>query len=175
VYTSARLISAKKVEVQYGRLEARIKVPGGSGLWPAFWALGTNIGQVGWPQSGEMDIMEYVGRQPRRLFGTIHGPGYSGNAGFSKTLDLPQDLADDFHTFAVEWEPDKIVWYIDNQVYHLATPANVAPNKWVFNQPFFLILNLAVGGNLGGLVNLQTTFPQTMTVDYVRHYTKNPS
>lgn len=169
-YTSARLLTANKVDFKYGRIEARIKVPGGAGLWPAFWALGTNIGQVGWPQSGEIDIMETVGRLPNRLFGTIHGPGYSGEHGFGKTIDLPQPLSNDFHTYAIEWQPDKIVWYFDNQPYHTATPANLPAKQWVFNQPFFLILNVAVGGNLGGQVGPTTTFPQTMTIDYVRQY-----
>jgi beta-glucanase (GH16 family) len=171
-YTSARLLTANKVEFTYGRIEIRVKVPRGNGLWPAFWALGTNINKVGWPKSGEIDIMENIGRQPRRIFGTIHGPGYSGNAGFTKSLNLPHDVADDFHVFAIERQPDKIVWYIDDVVYNQATPADVAPDQWVFNQPFFLLLNVAVGGNLGGIVGLDTTFPQTMTVDYVRHYQK---
>ncbi len=102
----------------------------------------------------------------------MHGPGYSGNGGFSKTKDLPQDLADDFHVFAIEWQPDKIVWYFDDHIYNQATPADIAPNQWVFNQPFFLLLNVAVGGNLGGPVSPDTVFPQTLTVDYVRQYQK---
>ncbi|MBN9392570.1 MAG: glycoside hydrolase family 16 protein [Chloroflexi bacterium] len=171
-YTSARLISANKVQLTYGRIEARLKVPRGSGLWPAFWALGSNINQVGWPQSGEIDIMEYVGRQPNRVFGTIHGPGYSGANGFGKTYDLPGAVADDYHVFAIEWEQDQIVWYIDNKVYHRASPPSVSPHKWVFNQPFFLLLNVAVGGDLGGPVGTDAAFPQTLTVDYVRQYQK---
>ncbi len=171
-YTSARLLTANKVEFTYGRIETRVKLPRGNGLWPAFWALGTNIAKVGWPKSGEIDIMEYIGRQPRRIFGTIHGPGYSGSGGFTKTKDLPDDLAGDFHVFAIEWQPDKIVWYFDGQIYNQATPEDITPNQWVFNQPFFLLLNVAVGGNLGGPVSPATVFPQTLTVDYVRQYQK---
>lgn len=172
-YTSARLITARKVELTYGRLEARLKATPGGGTWPAFWALGANIDRVGWPQSGEIDIMEYVGRTPKRIFGTIHGPGYSGAKGFVRTYDLPANLADDWHVFAVDWQPDKIVWSIDNIIYHQANPTNVTPNEWVFNQPFYLILNVAIGGNLGGMVPPDTAFPQVLSVDYVRQYQKN--
>jgi beta-glucanase (GH16 family) len=166
--TSARLVSQYKAEFAYGRIEARIKVPAGAGLWPAFWSLGTNIGDVGWPQSGEIDIMESVGRVPNEVFGTIHGPGYSGGASFGGRHDFGVPVADDFHTFAIEWQPDRIVWTVDGIVYHSATPASVAPNQWVFNHPFFLIMNLAVGGNFGGPLDPNVVFPQSMLVDYVR-------
>jgi beta-glucanase (GH16 family) len=169
-YTSARLISANKAEFAYGRVEARVQVPSGAGLWPAFWMLGTNIGTVGWPTSGEIDIMEYVGRIPNEVFGTIHGPGYSGGNGFGNTYDLGEPVADAYHTFAVEWSPDEIHWYVDGINYHNATPADVAPNQWVFNQPFYIILNLAIGGNFGGDVDPTLTYPKEMLVDYVRVY-----
>jgi beta-glucanase (GH16 family) len=169
-YTSARLLSKNRFEVAYGRIESRIKVPRGAGLWPAFWALGTDIDRVGWPQTGEIDIMENVGRLPNRVFGTIHGPGYSGGQGFGRTYDLPNPIADDFHTFAIEWQPGEIRWYIDGIQYHSARPSDVAPNQWVFDHPFFMLLNVAVGGNFGGAVGSDTTFPQSMTVDYVRLY-----
>lgn len=169
-YTSARLISKNKAEFAYGRIESRIKVPRGAGIWPAFWALGTDIDRVNWPQTGEIDIMEYVGREPNRVFGTIHGPGYSGGASFGGTYDFPQNVADSYHTFAVEWQPNKIVWYVDGIQYHEADPADVSPDQWVFNHPFFLLLNVAVGGNFGGPVGGDTIFPQTMKVDYVRVY-----
>jgi beta-glucanase (GH16 family) len=169
-YTSARLLSQYKVEFGYGRVEARIKVPQGSGLWPAFWSLGSNIGQVGWPQSGELDIMEFVGRQPNTIFGTIHGPGYSGGASFGGTYDLGTGVFNDYHTVAVEWRPDRIDWVVDGVTYLTATPADVAPNQWVFDHPFFLLMNLAVGGNFGGTVDPNTAFPASMLVDYVRVY-----
>lgn len=169
-YTSARLLTKNKFEIAYGRIEARIKVPSGAGLWPAFWSLGTDIDRVGWPQSGEIDIMENVGRLPNEIFGTIHGPGYSGGNSFGQIYDFGQPVANDFHTFAVEWQPDEIHWYVDGIRYHSATPADVAPNEWVFNHPFYLLLNVAIGGNFGGAVGEDTIFPQMMLVDYVRLY-----
>jgi beta-glucanase (GH16 family) len=167
-YTSARLLTRGLFEVQYGRIEARIKVPAGVGLWPAFWALGTNIDQVGWPQSGEIDVMENVGRQPNTLYGTLHGPGYSGSNGFGSTIDLPAPLADTFHVFAIDWEPGRIVWTVDGTQYHEAAPDDVAPREWVYDHPFYLLLNLAVGGQFGGPVAEDTEFPASMVVDYVR-------
>jgi beta-glucanase (GH16 family) len=169
-YTSARLISWHRAEFAYGRIESRILVPDGeAGLWPAFWSLGTNIGLVGWPRSGEIDLMEYVSRQPYEVFGTIHGPGYAGGASFGNTyVTYPERIADSYHTFAVEWQPDLIEWYVDDILYHTATPADVAPREWVFNGPVFLIYNMAVGGFFGGPVSPLTTFPQSLTIDYVR-------
>lgn len=169
-YTSARLVSQNKAEFAYGRIESRILVPQGAGLWPAFWSLGTDIGEVGWPQTGEIDFMEFVGRLPNEIFGTIHGPGYSGGQSFGNVYDFGEPVYSDFHTFAVEWEPDLIKWYVDGNLYHTATPSDVAPNEWVFNDPVYLLLNVAVGGNFGGPVGQDTTFPQEMVVDYVRVY-----
>jgi beta-glucanase (GH16 family) len=169
-YTSARLVSRDKVEIGHGRIEARIKVPPGAGLWPAFWALGSNIGQVGWPGSGEIDIMEFLGRKPNEVFGTLHGPGYSGGAGITGLHVLPQPVPDDFHVFAIEWQSHRIDWYLDDTLYHSATPADVGTNQWVFDKPFFMILNVAVGGNLGGAIDPGLTFPRSMTIDYIRVY-----
>jgi beta-glucanase (GH16 family) len=169
-YTSARLISWHKAEFAYGRIEARIRVPQGAGLWPAFWTLGTDIGEVSWPQAGEIDIMEFVGREPYEVFGTIHGPGYSGGASFGGAYIFDVPVYQDYHTFAIDWQPDLIEWYVDGTLYHTATPADVAPNEWVFNHPFFILLNVAVGGNFGGPVGEDTVFPQEMLVDYVRVY-----
>ncbi|MFP4345668.1 MAG: carbohydrate binding domain-containing protein [Anaerolineales bacterium] len=169
-YTSARLITADKVEFAYGKIEARVKVPSGAGLWPAFWMLGTNIDEVGWPTCGEIDIMEYVGKAPNEVFGTLHGPGYSGGQGFGGIYDFGYPVADDYHTFTIEWAPDEIHWYVDGINFHNATPADVAPNEWVYNHPFFIILNLAIGGNFGGPVDPDLTFPREMLVDYVRVY-----
>jgi beta-glucanase (GH16 family) len=176
-YTSARLLTKNRFEVAYGRVEARIKVPTGSGLWPAFWMLGTDIDQNPWPQSGEIDIMEVVGRLPNETFGTLHGPGYSGGQSYGKVYDLGKPVADDYHIFAVEWQPDKIVWYIDNVPFFTATPedAFLQGKQWVFNHPFFILMNVAVGGNFGGPVGPETTFPQTMSVDYVRLYQTQPA
>jgi beta-glucanase (GH16 family) len=175
-YTSARLLTKERFEVAYGRIEARIKVPQGAGLWPAFWMLGTDIDQVNWPQTGEIDIMEFVGREPNQVFGTLHGPGYSGGESYGKVYDLGQPVSDAYHVFAVEWEPDKIVWYIDGIPYFTAMPDDpfLQGKQWVFNHPFFILMNVAVGGNFGGPVGEDTTFPQSMSVDYVRLYQTRP-
>ena len=169
-YTSARLKTQGKREVGYGRVEARATLPRGAGLWPAFWSMGTDLGEVGWPQAGEIDIMEWVGRAPHQVFGTIHGPGYSGGASFGGIRDFGRDISGETHTFAVERQPGEIRWYVDGILYHRATPADVAPDPWVFDHPFFLLLNMAVGGNFGGEVSPDTVFPQALKVDYIRVY-----
>jgi beta-glucanase (GH16 family) len=169
-YTSARLRTKDLREFRYGRIEARIMVPGGFGLWPAFWMLGTDIETAPWPACGEIDIMEFAGKWPNLVLGTIHGPGYSGSSGFSGTVDLGKPVADDFHTFAIEWRPGHIAWSVDGVAFHEASPADVAPNEWAFDHPFYLILNVAVGGNVGGPVVPDTVFPVSMAVDYVRLY-----
>ena len=171
-YTSARLLTQDRLDFEYGRIEARVQVPGGpNGLWPAFWMLGSNIPEVGWPQSGEIDIMEYVSRLPYEVFGTIHGPGYEGGASFGNTLTFTDTVPNQgFLTYGVEWMPDLIIWYVDDVQYHQAVPADVAPREWVFNHPFFMLLNAAIGGNFGGAISGDMTFPQDTLVDYVRVY-----
>ncbi|HMG11856.1 MAG TPA: glycoside hydrolase family 16 protein [Gemmatimonadaceae bacterium] len=174
LYTSTRLLTKGLFAQAYGRFEARIRIPRGQGLWPAFWMLGADIDSIGWPQSGEIDIMENIGREPAIAHGTLHGPGYSGGDGIGKADTLSNAAyADDFHIFAVEWQPDEIRWYVDGRQYHRMTPADLpAGTKWVFDQPFFLLLNVAVGGEWPGDPDASTTFPQTMVVDYVRAYSK---
>jgi beta-glucanase (GH16 family) len=130
--------------------------------------LGNNLGSVGWPQSGEIDIMENVGRLPNTLFGTIHGPGYSGGAAIGGTRDFSAPLADGFHTYTVDWEPNSIIWYVDGSEYFRATPATLGGRQWVFDHPFFIIMNLAIGGPFPGEPDAGTPFPATLTVDYVR-------
>jgi beta-glucanase (GH16 family) len=172
-YTSARLKTAGKFSQRYGRFEARIKLPEGQGIWPAFWMLGDDVGKVEWPGCGEIDIMENIGKEPSMVHGTIHGPGYSGDKGISSAYSLPdgKKFADDFHVFAAEWEPDAIRFYVDDKLYATRTPADLpSGTKWVFDHPFFLLLNLAVGGNWPGDPDVHTKFPQTMLVDYVRVY-----
>ncbi|MEU1624920.1 family 16 glycosylhydrolase [Streptomyces sp. NPDC020096] len=169
-YTSARLNTARSFTQAYGHFEARIKIPRGQGVWPAFWMLGNDIGSVGWPNNGEIDVMENVGKEPGSVHGTIHGPGYSGSGGLGAGYTLPggKAFADDFHVFAVDWSPTSITWSVDGTPYETRTPADAGSNKWVFNHPFFIILNLAIGGDWPGSPDASASFPQTMTVDYVR-------
>ena len=169
-HTSARLITEQKQEFAYGRVDTRVKVPVGSGIWPAVWSLGNDFREVGWPQTGEIDFMESVGRLPNEVFGTIHGPGYSGGQSFGGILDIGEPVADDWHVFTVQWSPEKIDWFVDGIQYHSATPADVAPNPWVFEHPFSLITNVAVGGNFGGAPGANLVFPQSLLVDYIRVY-----
>lgn len=176
-YTSARLNTSGKFTAQYGHVEARMKIPRGQGMWPAFWMLGNDIGQVGWPDSGEIDVMENVGFEPSTVHGTIHGPGYSGSGGIGAGYSLPngQAFADAFHTFAVDWAPDSITWSVDGNVYQRRTPADLGGKAWAFNKPFFLILNLAVGGYWPGDPDGSTVFPQQLVVDSVTVTTGNTS
>lgn len=169
-YSSARIISWDKVEFTYGRVEARIQVPRGQGIWPAFWMLGADFYSVGWPNSGEIDIMEVIGKEPRTVYGTIHGPGYSGAGGMGGSYTLNEDLADDFHVFAVDWDPNVMRWYVDGELVNTVSTNDLRGREWVFNHDFFIILNVAVGGNWPGSPDETTEFPQTMLVDYVRVY-----
>lgn len=168
-YTSARLTTAGKREFTYGRFEARIKNPIGQGIWPAFWLLGANIAEVGWPRTGEIDIMEYRGQEPTINHGSLHGPGYSAGNAITRRYTSPVPLNDDFHVFAVEWDPGEIRWYVDDQIYHLVKRGDQR-GDWVFNHDFYIILNIAVGGGFVGPVGPSTTFPQQLIVDYVRVY-----
>ncbi len=169
-FTSARLKTEGRQEFQYGRIEARMKVPGGAGTWPAFWMLGSNFRTVGWPDCGEIDIMEYVGREPNLIMGTLHGPGFSGALGLSARSLQEDEIADAFHTYAVVWDAEQITWLFDGEPYHTLTREDVGADRWVFDQPFFMILNLALGGTLGGLISPETAFPANVYVDYVRVY-----
>ena len=199
-YTSSRITTKGKLEKQYGRFEARIQLPWGQGLWPAFWLLPSNIEEVEdddpstlvWPFCGEIDIMENRGQEPTLLNGSIHGPGYSAGEAISKVYDLENDRFDTgFHVFGIEWGPEYINFYVDDVLYNQITPDDLpsapepdfvkelypAPeydgvwNNWVFDdQPFYIIINLAVGGNFVGSPSANTVFPQTMLIDYVRIY-----
>jgi beta-glucanase (GH16 family) len=179
-YTSARMLTAGKWSWAYGRMEARIKIPRGQGIWPAFWMLGTNINAgVSWPTCGEIDIMENIGKTTDQgtEHGTLHGPqgggDYNGGAGVGRTYTLPGGaaLADDFHVYAVEWTTNQIKFFLDTNLFFTATPSSLpGGSTWVFTQPQFIILNVAVGGNWPGNPDGTTVFPQQMLVDYVRVY-----
>jgi beta-glucanase (GH16 family) len=172
-YTSARLTTFGRFSQTYGRFEARIKIPRGQGMWPAFWMLGEDISKVGWPASGEIDIMEVIGKDPSTAYGSLHGPGYNGNRGYRGEYRLPGkvEFADNFHVFAIEWEPDVVRFYVDDDLYATQTTKRLPPDgKWVFDHPFYIILNCAVGGDWPGSPDATTHFPQEMLVDYVRVY-----
>jgi beta-glucanase (GH16 family) len=172
-YTSARLTTKGRFEQAYGRFEARIKVPYGRGIWPAFWMLGNDIDHTQWPNSGEIDIMEHLGSEPSKVHASAHGPGYSASSSLTSEYDLPQGRAfsAQYHVFAVEWETGALRFFVDNKLYYTVTPQNLPPGqKWVFDHPFYMLLNVAVGGNWPGNPDETTKFPQFMYVDYVRVY-----
>ena len=175
-YTSARINTLGRFEQARGRFEARIKLPVGQGIWPAFWLLGGNFAAVGWPTCGEIDIMEYRGQLPRVINGSLHGPGYSGGQALGGPFELPLGTFDGtFHVFAVEWDSSRITWLVDGIAYQRVTPDQLPSGaRWVFDHPFFIILNVAVGGNYVGPPDASTSFPQTMTIDYVRVYGTDP-
>lgn len=174
-YTSARMKSQGLFTFMYGRIEARLELPESQGMWPAFWMLGADIDKVHWPGCGEIDVMENIGKEPSTVHGSLHGPGPQGagtddmTAGF--TLPHGQRFSDGFHVFGVEWQPGEIDFYVDNTRYFTATPRGMPHGTgWVFDHPFFLLLNLAVGGDWPGNPDGSTQFPQQMLVDYVRVY-----
>lgn len=171
-YTSARLKTKGLFEQAFGRFEARLRLPRGQGLWPAFWMLGSDIDRVGWPKSGEIDIMENIGKEPHAVHGTLHGPGYSGGNGIGGSYTLAaESFADDYHVFAVEWSPTEIRWLVDSKEYRRTAITDLpAGTVWVFDHSFFMLLNVAVGGGWPGDPDATTTFPQQMLVDYVRVY-----
>ena len=173
-YTSARLKTEGLFSQTYGRFEARIKLPAGQGIWPAFWMLGENISTAGWPKCGEIDIMENVGKEPAINHGSLHGPSsMNATSDSTATVSLPagQKLSDAFHIYTVEWDPGAVRFYLDSNLYATFTAAQwPAGGTWVFDHRFFLILNVAVGGDWPGSPDTTTVFPQTMLVDYVRVY-----
>lgn len=171
-YTSARMLTKGLFAQARGRFEARIKLPRGQGLWPAFWLLGADVDTVGWPACGEIDVMEYRGQEPERVTGSLHGPGYSGGQAVTGTTQLPggAPLDDDFHVFAVEWTEEWIAWELDGRVWQVVVPGGLPGGApWVFDRPHFVLLNLAVGGNYVGPPD-PSVFPQSMLVDWVRVY-----
>ncbi|HEX2991078.1 MAG TPA: glycoside hydrolase family 16 protein [Anaerolineales bacterium] len=171
-YSSARIKTQGLHAWQYGRIEARIKLPYGQGIWPAFWMLGEDLNKKGWPAAGEIDIMEFIGREPDHIYATVHAPGYSGGDGVGSNITVaPDTLRNDFHVYAIEWEENEIRWYFDDRQYFKLTPEDV-PDPWIFDHPFFIILNLAVGGRWPGYPDDTTVFPQYLVVDYVRVYQK---
>jgi beta-glucanase (GH16 family) len=171
-YTSAKLTTRGRFHAEPGMVEARIRLPGGQGLWPAFWMLGAGYPATPWPQAGELDIMENHGSQPAMVSSAIHGPGYSGQTPFvGATVLSDGSFAHDFHTFAVAWDSLRIRFFRDGAQYHERRRADVERHgPWAFDHPFFVLLNLAVGGTFDGDPQSDAILPATMVVDYVRAY-----
>lgn len=169
VYTSTRITTKDKIEFKYGRIEARAKLPIGKGLWPAFWMLGSNISEVGWPLCGEIDILEYVGREPESIFTSVHT---ADSFGMTKNTrkDKVKGIEEGFHTYAADWTPEKIDFYIDDELFYSFIPENKSTEVWPFDQPFYVILNLAIGGNFGGHDIDNSIFPQEFVIDYIKVY-----
>ncbi len=168
-YTSTRITTAGKKEFKYGYMETRAKLPTGTGIWPAFWMLGSNIKEVGWPKSGEIDILEYVGKEPSQVYTTLHMQDHHGDHASSKKTKI-EKIENGFHTYGVNWTAEKMDFYVDDKLVYTYNPENKNENNWPFDQPFYFILNVAVGGNFGGPAVDDSIFPQQFIVDYVRVY-----
>jgi len=169
-FTSAKIKSSRKVQFQYGRIEARMKVAPGEGTWPAFWMLGADLLDGNpWPECGEIDIVETRGVEPSLVSAVLHGPGYGKGPGVGGSYQNPKPVSDDYHVYSIEWKKNQIDFYFDDRLISSETPASVKPGRWVFNQKFFLILNLAMGGEFGGAIDPAINQTQTF-VDYIRYY-----
>ena len=172
-YFSGRIKTENKVRFKYGRMEARMKLPAGTGVWPAFWMLGSNIGAKSWPKCGEIDIIELRGREPDLAIVSAHGPGYSGAASKTGSKRYGTPLTNDYHVYAIEWAANKISWYVDGKLVHTLTNKSVKAGTYVFNQDFFLILNVAMGGDFDGGQLDDSIEGVKMSVDYIRYYSIN--
>ena len=171
-YTSAKLTTQGRFSAQYGRFEARMKLPSGQGFWPAFWMMPRSDSK--WPLAGEIDILESSGHTPEAILGAIHfGREWPDNVHYSESLLAPVPWTEDFHVYAVEWRPEEIRWFVNDKEYGRASPADIVPYPWVFDErPFYLILNLALGGTLGGKIR-KADLPGELVIDYVRVYRLN--
>ena len=176
IFRSAKLTSEGKGDWQYAYIEVNALLPQGRGTWPAIWMLPTQEGALNWPRDGEIDIMEHVGYNQGTVYGTIHTEAYNHIKGTQKTDSIKlEDLSENFHVYAIDWQKDHISWYVDNELYHTIHRNNDGEEAWPFNKQFHLILNFAVGGNWGGLHGVDSTiYPQEMKIDYVRVYKNKP-
>lgn len=169
LYTSSKITTKSKKEFLYGYIETRAKLPVGQGLWPAFWMLGVNITEIGWPKCGEIDILEYVGREPQTIYTTLHTQDSHGNSVNTKKTII-SDIENGFHTYGIDWTKNKIDFFVDKKLVYHFEPANKNQDTWPFDKPFYVILNVAIGGNFGGLTIDDGVLPQQFTVDYVKVY-----
>lgn len=170
-YTSSKIVSRGKKTFKFGRIDIRAKLPRGKGIWPALWLMPQSSVYGGWPRSGEIDLMELIGHEPSKVYGTIHyGPG-PGSTQISRGYTLPSGtFNDEFHVFSLEWKQDQIKWFVDGNLFSTVNKADLGANNYPFNEDFYLIFNLAVGGNWPGSPDASTTFPQWLIVDYIRVY-----
>ena len=168
-YTSTRITTKDKKEFQYGKMEVRAKLPQGKGLWPAFWMLGSNISQVGWPKSGEIDILEYIGKEPEQVFTSLHTQDSHGNTINTKKTKI-EGIEEGFHLYAIDWNKDQIAFYVDNHLVYTFKPEVKNENTWPYNQPFYFLINMAIGGNFGGPDIDNSVFPQEFSIDYIKVY-----
>ena len=168
-YSSSKINTQGNREFQYGRIEVNAKLPTGKGLWPAFWMLGSNIKEVGWPLCGEIDILEYVGKEPETIFTTLHTADSHGSS-INTRKDVVKGIEEGFHVYAIDWTKDKIDFFIDHKLFYSFIPKNKSVEVWPFDQPFYMILNVAIGGNFGGAEVDDSIFPQEFVIDYVRVY-----
>ena len=168
-FTSTRITTKDKKQFQYGRIEARAKLPLGQGLWPAFWMLGSNISVVGWPKCGELDILEYIGKEPHTVFKSLHTQDSHGNTINTKKTNFP-NIENGFHVYAIDWTKDRIEFFVDDILVYTFQPQIKNEDTWPFNQPFYVIINLAMGGNFGGPEIDEIAFPQDFTIDYIKVY-----
>lgn len=167
-YTSSRIKTQNKKSFKFGRIDIRAKVPKGKGVWPAIWMLGNNISTVSWPKCGEMDIMELLGQEPNKVYSTVHyGPG-PGSIQISRSKTAAVPYSDDFHLFSLIWEADRMRYLVDNELISEVKKSDLGGNTYPFNEPFFLLINVAIGGNWPGSPDATTRLPQWMMVDYVR-------
>ncbi len=169
LYTSSRITTKNNREFQYGRMEIRAKLPLGKGLWPAIWMLGSNISDVGWPLCGEIDIVEYVGREPNMVFTSLHTSDSFGNTKNTRK-DRIEGIEEGFHLYVIDWNQNKVDFYIDNKLFYSFAPENKTTETWPFDQPFYFIINLAIGGNFGGKEIDDSIFPEEFTIDYIKVY-----
>ncbi|TXF86290.1 glycoside hydrolase family 16 protein [Neolewinella aurantiaca] len=169
VYTSTRITTKEKQQFRYGRIEARVKLPVGKGLVPAFWMLGQNIDQVNWPACGEIDILKYKGQKPGEVLASLHTQTQNGVSASTKKTRF-SDIEEGFHRYAAEWTPENIAFFVDDQWVHSFEPKSRSAEAWPFDKPFFLLLNLAVGGTYGGPEVDDSVFPQDYVIDYIRVY-----
>ncbi len=168
-YYSGKINTKDKFEFKYGTAEIRAKVPGGHGLWPAIWMLGDNISEIGWAASGEIDIMEFVGRKPDTIYTSLHTPASHGETINSKQTRV-ENVTEDFHTYKIDWSENSIVFYIDNEMVYTFSPKKKNDETYPYRHKFYFLLNMAIGGNFGGPEVDDSIFPQRFYVDYIRVY-----